>query len=66
MVKSSPSKISKVEKSTSSISTGESSQEPGSSQGCVDIAWEDDESLSIKKEPSDEFVTPLAVPEYDA
>ena len=66
MVKSSPSKISKVEKSTSSISTGESSQEPGSSQGCVDIAWEDDESLNIKKEPSDEFVTPVAVPEYDA
>lgn len=66
MVKSSPSKISKVQKSTSSISTGDSSQEPGSSQGCVDFAWEDDESLSIKKEPSDEFDTPLAEPEYDA
>jgi hypothetical protein len=74
MVKSSPSKISKVEKSTSSISTGESSQEPDSSQGqehgnsqeCVDIAWEDDESVTIKKEPSDEYVTPIADAEYDA
>ena len=60
MVKSSPTKISKVEKSTSSISTGESSKEYGSSQGCVDITWEDDESIGIKEEPPDEFVSPGA------
>jgi hypothetical protein len=66
MVKSSPTKISKVEKSTSSISTGESSKEHGSSQGCVDITWEDDESIGIKEEPPDEFVSPGAEPEYDA
>jgi hypothetical protein len=48
------------------MSTGESSQELSSSQECVDIAWEDDESLTIKEEPSDEVVSPLSEPEYDA
>ena len=65
MVKSSPSKICKVEKTTSSSSTGGSSQEPDSSQGCVDVAWEDDETVIKEEAPGDGFVFPGADPEYD-
>ena len=62
MVKCSPLKITKVTKSTSSMSSSDRSQERSSSQ---DITREDDES-AIKEDLSDEFDIPGAETEYDA
>jgi hypothetical protein len=71
MVKSSPSKINKVEKSSSpissgpsSMSSGPSSQEHSSSQDSIDIRFDDMEDVIIKKESDDEFDVASA-PEYD-
>lgn len=62
MVKWSPLKITKVTKSTSSMSSSDRSQERSSSQ---DITREGDES-AIKEDLSDEFDIPGAESEYDA